>query len=292
MPSWGGHRNGRIPLAELEFVGRGALNGESQYLHPAAADAWRKFVAEIHRLAGVVMVITEGYRPLALQQHYYNTLPYPQAAWPGTSTHGWALAVDMANYQRVRKELLRDVGQLCGFSFATGDRVQEPWHVEFVGSLIEQAGGGTVTPITPEIEDDMFSDADRALLLNLAKGKDTRELVQTPDGTVWFVVNRILRYGIPRESNLNTYKAYLRDLGYSDALIQKSASDISAYGAPVYDGGVLLTALGNDRVAAAVAAALPPGSQPVSTAGLAAEFAKLVPTAAENGAAARAAIVK
>lgn len=85
--------------------------------------------------------------------------------------------------------------------------------------------GGDTTPIEEE-EDDM--------------SKTTKELIQTPDGTVWYVVDRIQRYAIPSPRQLETYKAHLRDLGMSDAIVRKSAEDVKAYGAPTFADGFMV----------------------------------------------------
>lgn len=285
MGPWGGYQNGRIPLAAMEYVGRGAINGEPQYLNPAAAAAWRGFVADVLRETGILLVITEGFRPLALQQHYWNTLPFPLAATPGTSTHGWALAVDMANYARVDKALLRRLAQARGFSFATGDRVREPWHIEFIGSLTTWAGSNG-TPLPAEKEDDMFSDADRKLLQG---SRPIRELILGPDGTVWYCYERILRYAIPAEANLATYRAHLRNLGYDDAVQSKNAAALAAYGTPVYAEGARIIPA---SVKAIGDASKGESAAPANIDGIVAELKKAIPTAEQNGAAARAAIVK
>lgn len=246
MTAWGGHRNGRIPLADLEYVGIGVRSGQPQYLHPTVAQAWRNLQAAL-RAQGVNLLITEGYRTLALQQVYWDRKQAdpraPAAARPGTSNHGWGTAVDMANYLAVPATTRRRLIREAGFSTATGDRVREPWHIEYVGVLAPAASPGTpVTPgnpTPPEIEDDMFTDQDRALLNS---SRPIRELIRTPDGTVWYCYERLIRYAIPSERNLNTYRAHLANLGYSNNVQEKSAVDIQAYGAPVFADEIARTA--------------------------------------------------
>ncbi|BAU32447.1 M15 family metallopeptidase [Microcella alkaliphila] len=151
--AWGGHQNGRIPTSALTPIGRGALPGgiqfgKEQYAHPAAAAAWFRLRDAVQTRTGVRMGVAEGYRDLALQQHYWNTLPFPMAATPGTSNHGWGRAIDMYGYTAAALRAVRDLGPGLGWSLATGDRVGEPWHIEYVGSL-------TVTTTTSPEEDDM-----------------------------------------------------------------------------------------------------------------------------------------
>ncbi len=244
MNAWGGHHNGRIPTSELEYVGIGVRSGQPQYLHPTVAKAWRNLQAAF-RAQGVNLLITEGYRTIALQQAYWDRKQAdpraPAAARPGTSNHGWATAVDMANYLAVPATTRRRLIREAGFSTTTGDRVAEPWHIEYIGSL--QWAGTPGTPINPGTEDDMFSDQDRALLNS---SRPIRELIRTPDGTVWYCYERLLRYAIPSERNLNTYRAHLAALGYDNNVQEKSAVDIQAYGAPVFADEIARTATAVD----------------------------------------------
>lgn len=150
------------------------------------------------------------------------------------------------------------------------------------------AGGGG-TPINPG-DDDMFTDADRALL---NRSRPIRELVRTPDGTIWYCYERLIRYAIPSERNLNTYRAHLANLGYDNNVQEKSAVDIQAYGAPVFSDGIARTASSVDARLAPRFTAIPGG-----TGGAAVDLAPVldaianVPTAEQNGQAARNAIVK
>lgn len=156
--------------------------------------------------------------------------------------------------------------------------------------------GGDVTPI--ESDDDMAH----------------MELVQTPDGTVWFCYDRIFRYAIPASRNLDTYRAFMTALGKSTTLIQKSAVDINAYGSPVYadplgrfasnaDASAILSAISNIKVegggtidyptlAAEIVKLITPGATPADVKASADRIISAIPTALQNGAAARSAIVK
>jgi hypothetical protein len=55
-----------------------------------------------------------------------------KAAQPGTSNHGWAIAVDCP-YPRAQAWLLRR-GGAYGWSHDEGARVGEPWHFRYVGT--------------------------------------------------------------------------------------------------------------------------------------------------------------
>lgn len=155
--AWGGHRNGQIPVSALAPIGLGQLPGgmqyrKQQYLHHTAALAWQALVRAVYAETGVRLRVTEGYRDYALQLHYWQTLPFPQAAFPGTSSHGWARAVDMYGYTVSALQAVRRIGPTLGWSLATGDRVNEPWHIEYVASLTpppDFADDGTTVPIPP-----------------------------------------------------------------------------------------------------------------------------------------------
>lgn len=59
------------------------------------------------------------------------------------------------------------------------------------------------------------------------------DLIKTPDGTVWWCVNRVTRYAIPNSDALSTYQVFHKELTGRDIPIVAKA-DASAYGAPVY----------------------------------------------------------
>lgn len=172
--------------------------------------------------------------------------------------------------------------------------------VDPLGWGVSPAGGGTVTPITPEIEDDMFSDEDRARQIRIEqmltetldrtrKERDALELVSGPDGTVWFCFNRIWRYAIPSEANLATYQAHMAAKGYDTTVTARKGSDLTAWGSPCYSDGARIIPFSVQEIARAVPTS---GAAPASFDALVTEIGKLIPTADQNGAAARAAIVK
>jgi len=55
-----------------------------------------------------------------------------KAATPGTSNHGWAIAIDCP-YRPAQAWLLRHCGEY-GWSHDEGARVGEPWHFRYVGA--------------------------------------------------------------------------------------------------------------------------------------------------------------
>lgn len=154
MTSWPGKLNGRIPLSELvDVVGDGR---ESSYLNPAAAYYWRLMVAACKAETGITIGVEEAYRSLGTQQWYAGpNSPLPKGtvvASPGTSKHGWGLAVDIENYSAAFDWLEANCERF-GFSWAEGKASGEKWHFVFVGSL-------DTTGLNLE-EDDMYNDNDR-----------------------------------------------------------------------------------------------------------------------------------
>jgi hypothetical protein len=69
-------------------------------------------------------------RPLGAQQWFWAHRP-PAAAFPGTSNHGWGLAVDVAT--RVAAAWILRHGHRFGWSWDEGRRVGEWWHFRYVG---------------------------------------------------------------------------------------------------------------------------------------------------------------
>lgn len=119
--------NGQLPASALRPIpGNGQLRN----------DAARAYIA-LHLLAsrkGVSMVITEGairrtYRPLSAQWLAWNTLPRGQAAYPGTSNHGWGLAVDLMSF--AQRRMVDLYGAAFGWSKRWSDAAHEWWHLKF-----------------------------------------------------------------------------------------------------------------------------------------------------------------
>lgn len=74
------------------------------------------------------------------------------------------------------------------------------------------------------------------------------DLIETPDGTIWYCVDRLFRYAIPNPRNLATYQAHLAALGKDVPVVKKSAEDANAYGSPVYADPITRIANQVDRV--------------------------------------------
>jgi hypothetical protein len=204
-----------------------ALNGDVRelvqvqgliMLEPATAEAYLRMKAAA-RLEDVIVEIPTpagGYRSLYMQRDMhqrpwaYNLDPESSVrlAPPGYSTHGLGDRVDII----VGEARAWAIANARRFGFVREFGANDPGHFRFVG--IEPATQLPTIPIAPEEDDDMI-----------------RELILTPDGTVWWCVNRVHRYPIPGVKQLQTYQAHLRDLGLPDRIVKKSHEDIKAYGA-------------------------------------------------------------
>jgi len=131
--SWGGYQNGRIPLSALT-----AVPGTTQYLRDDAADAFVAMSTAYAVANGTTIALTDGYRDYATQVRLYAEKP-GLAAKPGTSNHGWGVAVDLGggvqSFGTAQHEWMRANAERFGFvhpewAQAGGSR-PEPWHWEY-----------------------------------------------------------------------------------------------------------------------------------------------------------------
>lgn len=133
--------NGRLDVSTLGRIHH--PSGIKVYLRKDAATAWMDMRTQalergvdIHPLGGA-----SAYRTFAQQvelRRYWERRGKPgNAAVPGTSNHGWGLAVDAgAGAPAVDKRMwatLRDLGPRYGWSWDEGKRVGEEWHFRYVG---------------------------------------------------------------------------------------------------------------------------------------------------------------
>jgi zinc D-Ala-D-Ala carboxypeptidase len=121
-----GYGNGRVPREALTPIGQ----GNHRLFAPAAA-AWQNVVAAAGA-DGIELRITDSYRPYEEQVDLANRKGLYKngglAAVPGTSTHGWGMAVDADIRDPATMEWLRVNGPRFGWVESTP---REPWHWEF-----------------------------------------------------------------------------------------------------------------------------------------------------------------
>ncbi len=131
-PAWGGWSNGRIPAETLCPVARGhALRCDAAAGYAALGRAYEAAF-------GRPLCITDSYRSIGAQADAFRRKP-ALAAVPGTSNHGWGLAVDLCGGVHVAGTpqwtwMTQHAGQ---FGFVNPDWARpgaekpEPWHWEF-----------------------------------------------------------------------------------------------------------------------------------------------------------------
>jgi cell wall-associated NlpC family hydrolase len=133
---WGGYPNGLIPPSAMCAVGAG-----SHQLRCDAAAAYRALSSAYAGAFGGPICITDSYRTYASQVTLYGQKP-ALAAVPGTSNHGWGLAVDLCGgIERFGTPqyawMVANAGRF-GFLHPTwadpGNGREEPWHWEYAGT--------------------------------------------------------------------------------------------------------------------------------------------------------------
>lgn len=116
------HQNGRVPADALTPVGDGGHR-----LWQPAAHQLNRLLADA-RAEGVTIGITDSYRTYETQADLVRRKGlYSQgglAAAPGTSDHGWGLAVDLRLDDRAQA-WMRANAERYGFA---EDTPREPWH--------------------------------------------------------------------------------------------------------------------------------------------------------------------
>jgi zinc D-Ala-D-Ala carboxypeptidase len=119
LASWG---NGRIPPFLLESIGQG-----NHRLARDAAVAFKAMAADARR-DGVTLTVSDSYRSLDEQAAMVDSQGHYSegglAAEPGTSAHGWGLAVDLDLNARATTWMRANAGR---YGFAE-DVPREPWH--------------------------------------------------------------------------------------------------------------------------------------------------------------------
>lgn len=114
------------------------------HLRGDAAKAWWKLTGRYEERFGEPPCLTDAYRSLAAQQRLYASKP-GLAARPGTSNHGWGVAVDLCggaqSFGTPEHEWLSANAEKVGWTHPAWARRSgskpEPWHWEFTGGMAE-----------------------------------------------------------------------------------------------------------------------------------------------------------
>ena len=133
--------NGQIPAAALAPVSGGGL------LQPSAAAAYEQLNMSYVRAFRQHMSITSSYRDRAGQEACTRAKG-SMCAKPGTSNHGWGLALDLGGginkfgttqHEWMRANAPQHGWVLPGWAQQGGSK-PEPWHWEYIGVGAQQAG--------------------------------------------------------------------------------------------------------------------------------------------------------
>ncbi|MCW2700400.1 MAG: peptidase and DD-carboxypeptidase VanY/endolysin [Blastococcus sp.] len=134
--AWGGYPNGLIPPSAMCPLGVG-----DHQLRCDAAAAFRAMSAAYAASFGGPVCVTDSYRTYASQVRLYGEKP-ALAAVPGTSNHGWGLALDLCggiqNYGTAPYQWMVANAGRFGYLHPTwadpGNGREEPWHWEYAGT--------------------------------------------------------------------------------------------------------------------------------------------------------------
>lgn len=122
------YANGRLPNSALAPIAGGRLRKD-------AAAAFNAMNEESRQRYGVTLHPTgprASYRVLADQQYFWNLYLSGRgnlAARPGTSNHGWGLAVDLATPQM--RSIVDKIGAKYGWAKKWSDAPSEWWHIRW-----------------------------------------------------------------------------------------------------------------------------------------------------------------
>jgi len=137
---WGGYQNGYIPASALCAI-------PWQTVDHLRCDAEAKFVAlnAVYKAKfGANICVNDAYRAYAKQVEFYKLYGYPRAAIPGTSNHGWAIAVDLGCgvgiFGNVRHDWFSANAPKYGFAQPTwamqNGSNPEGWHWQYTGAYV------------------------------------------------------------------------------------------------------------------------------------------------------------
>jgi murein DD-endopeptidase MepM/ murein hydrolase activator NlpD len=129
---WGGYSNGMIPTSKLCGI------TSVHMLRCDAAAAYLRLATAYRAQFGRTLCITDSYRSYASQVDLYARKP-SLAALPGTSNHGWGVAVDLCGgserYGTAQYQWMKAHAPAFGWVHPQwadqGGNREEPWHWEF-----------------------------------------------------------------------------------------------------------------------------------------------------------------
>jgi hypothetical protein len=136
--SLAGYSNGELPVSALCPL----WDAPGEMLRADAAAAFNRMSKAFDGAFGEPLCVTASYRTYQRQVELYATMPAGYAAVPGTSNHGWGLAVDLCGGIQVDNSpehqwLLDHAAAFDWFhpawAMPGGAGPHEPWHWEYAG---------------------------------------------------------------------------------------------------------------------------------------------------------------
>ena len=133
-----GYSNGQLPMSALCPL----WGAPGMMLQAGASGAFNRMSQAFAHTFGEPLCVTSSYRTYAKQVELYATMPAGYAAVPGTSNHGWGLAVDLCggiqvDYSPEHEWLMNHAAEFSWFhpswALPGGPGPHEPWHWEFAG---------------------------------------------------------------------------------------------------------------------------------------------------------------
>jgi hypothetical protein len=179
--------NGKMLATELEAIGGG------YFLRKDAARAFKAMSSEAYRRWGKTISVISAYRTYDKQVYLWNHVEHAHdvnwVARPGTSNHGWGLAVDLQT--QWGRWAVDQIGKTYGFSKGCSDAPVEWWHIKFNPACTHATWKpGTSKPKGPRVlklgmKGDDVKEVQTYLLRGgyLLKGDPTRHIPPGIDGT-------------------------------------------------------------------------------------------------------------
>jgi hypothetical protein len=168
--------NGLLPDAALAPIAQGQL------AKPAAA-AGNSMNLQARRM-GLELVPTgamSSYRNLAQQKLLYGRYLAGGnlAAKPGSSNHGWGLAVDVATFQM--RQLVDRIGEPYGWAKRWSDAPSEWWHLAYRAGVWTGVDPGPYGPTPIDLPEDTMAIA----VATMQDGRFEVFIEKASDGSVW-----------------------------------------------------------------------------------------------------------
>jgi len=204
------YTNGNLPKRLLAPLDGNNLDlpGDRAMLRLDAAASWNRARAEVERKTGIVLTVRGWNRTKAeqktfyLQRHakwtpgykvccYWDGVPYrftgtAHASPPGTSNHGWGLAVDVVdfgsvgNFSHPRRKAAIGILKRHGWTDDEGrGSIQEPWHLVYNPARDQHKSSTSSTPTKEEFLMALSDRDQEAVLWTARKNKALLEEIRS-----------------------------------------------------------------------------------------------------------------